>query len=127
MAITAVATGRGKYGRQAGQIAARRSLVADRERQLHVRAATPALSRRQHRRSRQRGCLIAIRLFAGENGARFGPAVQTRADQSDAVDVCVQSRHVQLARAKIRLQLVPPKPKELLSARLTACTRLSSR
>jgi hypothetical protein len=48
--------------------------------------------------------------------------MEAGAQDADAADVCGQPHP---ARPKIKLQFVPPKPKELLSTRTTGARRFS--
>ena len=68
---------------------------------------------------------LALRLVAlalRQHCCRMGPIIEAGAENPDAVDVGGQPHP---ARPKIKLQLVPPKPKELLRTRFTGPRRLS--
>src|SRR5207244_2933307 len=83
------------------------------ERDARARAAT--LARRQHDGNVDRGLARAMRLHTPEDWRAPHPALEARAE--DAYTGNADAHHG--TPPKIRLQLLPPNPKELLSTRRT--------
>ena len=78
-----------------------------------------AVRRRQHGRLRHERAARRVRT-----GAPSSPAGEARAQEPDAIDVGAECAHAFTpARPKTRLQLEPPKPKELLMTRCSGSLR----
>ncbi|KFB66759.1 MAG: hypothetical protein CAPSK01_003697 [Candidatus Accumulibacter vicinus] len=97
------------------------------ERQLDDAAGAPALGRWQNVRHRQHGRRWRISLFAAQDGAGGRPVRHAGGEEADAVDPGGERSLAHALTPKTRLQLLPPKPKELLSARRTRAGRGVSR
>jgi len=116
IAVVVVCAGGGEHrGQLPGiELPGRDGLLRHRQRDLDRDAGAAAFGRRQRLR---RGHREGARFVGGgtrEDGPRCSPVVESRTDQADAVEV---RGELHCARPRIRLQLVPPKPKELLSTR----------
>jgi hypothetical protein len=124
MTVVSVASRRCEHTGQSGGILAglRGCFQRDAQRQLDDTAGAPPLGGRQDRRHRKHRRSRAISLSARKHRRGFGPIGQPRPQDSEAADVGIQPHP---ARPRIKLQLVPPKPKELDRTRLTGARRFS--
>src|ERR1700674_3685073 len=120
-----ISAGRTEYGGGNGRVALRLRdrLASDSQRQLDCRNRAPALcgwqpfAGGQHRRRRH------IARAAREYSAACLPAVQAGTAHADSFDE--HAHHP--ARPRITLQLLPPKPNELLITRSTRADWFSTR
>ena len=79
-------------------------------------AGAAPLGWRQNGRHGQDGWCCRVGLFATQNGLCAGPVRQAGGEKTDAFDPGGQ-RLVHGVTPRMRLQLLPPKPKELLRVR----------
>ncbi len=95
---------------------ARGGLESYREGQFHDATGAATLRRGQRIGGRQDGGSRLVGPLARQHGASGGPVAQSRSQQSDSVDPGEQCGHgpVESGWPNTRLQLLPPKPKELL-------------
>src|SRR6202034_1742066 len=87
-------------------------LAADGQSELDRLGHAAPLRWRQQLARLQDNCVPAITCRIGEACATRNPVGQARTDQPDALDMQFHA-----ARPRTRLQLLPPKPKELLMTR----------
>ena len=150
VAVVPVAGGGSKHTGQIGRVGARmlHRFGADRQRQFDDTAGTPALGGRQHIRCRQHGGCWLVRGFATQTGRALRPIRKPGSQNAQAPQAHPQnmgsvrtgigvhgcgiharpsarlwSKPQLSSRLKSRLQLLPPKPNELLSTCRTACCR----
>ncbi len=117
VAVVAIARGGGKDGSKPCRVRAgvADSLKTDRQRKLDRHANSSTLGRRQCFDGRQlRGRELECGP-AAQHLARMGPAGQAGAGEADSVDMDLKRAHASTLD-RTRLQLLPPKPKELLKA-----------
>ena len=110
----AIAAGRGEDHLHVNGIPAGvgQSLDAGGDGEFNGRARSPALRRGQQGDGLEADLFEYERDRAGQHGPSGGPIFQAWANQADALDKDPHQR----CFPKIRLQLLPPKPNELLSA-----------
>ncbi|OMP13390.1 hypothetical protein COLO4_01772 [Corchorus olitorius] len=130
VAVVAVAARRAEDRGQRGGIASARcnGFVADCQREFDHRPRSTTFDRRQAGWRRQFGRRVCVGCAACEHVSRVRPILQAGAQHADAFDEDAQAGHddtpTSPARAKTRLQFVPPKPNALLSAARTGASRL---
>src|SRR5512146_721668 len=98
-------------------------LGADLERQAHRSHGPSPLIGGEQRSWRQRERRGLIGALAGEYVAAGRPAFEPRRPDANSLNINPHGA----ARPSMRLQLLPPKPKELLMTRATRPDRVSSR
>ncbi len=128
VAVVAVGPGGGEYRGQRRGVGAGCGdcFHAGGQRQLDDAAGAPPFGGRQHGRCRQHGRFGDPRPFAAQHGQRRRPVGQAGAEAADAVDPGGQ-RGAHAAAPKTSALLLPPKPKELDSARRGVPARACSR
>ena len=125
MHVVAVAARGREHGRGGRGVTpgAGECLLSRCERELDRQAGAAALGGGQQITCRNGGGCGTVSLFAGEHRAARLPSTQARPDQTQAFD----EREHQPDAPSTTLQLLPPKPNELLSTRLTRAFRGSIR